>query len=146
MPLNDDLRQDLIDHGVYEEGEGSGYEVLAQLGVDPDSAFGDFCAHGTEASYIGAGGQEIDDIIWMAQNSGYLEGRESMLGALGLPADLLPLDAFEGGGGFFYSTANGGVYEIELGEKLQRVVAGDATPDWPNFEAFLSWFFFGREA
>lgn len=141
MALSEDIRNALIDEGVYVEGDGNGYELLDSLGVARDSAFADFVAHGTESTYMGVRGHEIDDIVWMTENSGYLENRESLRRALGIPAELLPLDAFEGGGGFFYSTADGGVYEVELGEKLQRVIAGEATPDWPGFEAFLRWFF-----
>lgn len=141
MPLNENLRRELINEDAYAEGDGDGYDLLESLGVDRDSPFADFCAHGTDATYVGAGGHEIDDIVWMIRNSGYLESRDTLREQLGLPAELLPLDAFEGGGGFFYSTADGGVYDIELGEKLQRVVSGDAAPDWPDFESFLRWFF-----
>jgi len=141
MTLSENLRQDLIAENAYAEGDGSGYELLEQLGVDRDSAFADFFAHGTDATYVGVHGHEIDDVIWMIENSGYLEALGSLRNALGLPPELLPLDPFEGGGGFFYSTTDGGVYEIELGEKLQSVVSGESAPDWPDFETFLRWFF-----
>lgn len=76
----------------------------------------------------------------MIENSSHLETRASLQSALGLPAALLPLSAF-GDGGLFWSTTTDGVYEIDLGDTPQRVISGEAAPDWPNFEEFLRWFF-----
>ena len=60
---------------------------------------------------------------------------------LGIPSEYLPLDSFEGEGGFFYNRNTGEVLEIELGEKLINFQNGKLSPQWKDFNSFLEWYF-----
>jgi hypothetical protein len=138
--LTQSVRNYLIENDLYDE-ESSGESLLSNLGVTPDSAFAEFYSHADEVTFMGSRDVEIDNIVWMIENSSYLENRASLLSALGLPLTFIPMDAFEGEGGFFYNTVNQGVYEITLGDKLAKVISGDLGPDWNDFNEFLIWYF-----
>ena len=66
---------------------------------------------------------------------------ESMRSALNLPEEYIPLDSFEGEGGFFYNRKTGEVLELELGQKLIDFQSGKLQPQWEDFNAFLEWYF-----
>ena len=61
--------------------------------------------------------------------------------ALNLPEEYIPLDSFEGEGGFFYNRKTGEVLELELGQKLIDFQSGKLQPQWKDFNAFLEWYF-----
>jgi hypothetical protein len=60
---------------------------------------------------------------------------------LGLPEAYIPLDSFEGEGGFFYNRQTGDVALVELGESIERFLSGESTPQWTSFNNFLEWYF-----
>lgn len=60
---------------------------------------------------------------------------------LGLPEAYIPLDSFEGEGGFFYNRQTGEVVLVELGESIERFLNGESEPQWADFNAFLEWYF-----
>ena len=64
-----------------------------------------------------------------------------MQSALNLPKEYIPLDSFEGEGGFFYNRKTGEVLELELGQKLIDFQNGQLKPQWKDFNSFLEWFF-----
>lgn len=138
--LTQSVKNYLIENELYEE-DSSGESLLANLGIAPDSAFAEFYSHASEVTFMGSRDVEIDNIVWMIENSSYLDNRASLLSALKLPSTFFPMDAFGGDGGFFYNTVDQGVYEITLGDKLAKVIAGEVGPDWNDFNAFLIWYF-----
>lgn len=64
-----------------------------------------------------------------------------MQSALKLPEEYIPLDSFEGEGGFFYNRLTGEVLELELGQKTIEFQKGKLLPQWKDFNEFLEWFF-----
>lgn len=120
MSLSEYTRQALINKGLHTAGSGQGHELLDPLGIDRDSAIADFFTHVTGVDYEGVNHHEIDDHVWFIENTSYLKDRKSRLSSLGLSDNFIPLDSFKGGGGCFYNTSDGGVYDIELGEPLRR--------------------------
>jgi len=76
--------------------------------------------------------QELYQICWFAINTNYDLAITFAHDALELPNEYIPLDSFEGEGGFFYNRSTGEVLEIELGQKLI---------DFHDFNSFVEWFF-----
>ena len=56
-----------------------------------------------------------------------------MQSALKLPEEYIPLDSFEGEGGFFYNRLTGEVLELELGQKTIEFQKGKLLPQWKDF-------------
>ncbi|NGZ76650.1 hypothetical protein [Saccharibacillus alkalitolerans] len=115
--------------------------ALAELGIDPASAFGRFHRHVEDAPTFPSRNREIYQIGWFALNTNYALSVRSAHEALGLPEAYIPLDAFEGEGGYFYNRETGEVADVSLGEPLRRLLAGIDSPRWTDFNAFLEWFF-----
>lgn len=139
--LSEEVRGWMIDEDVYDdEGDPDGVEDLVDLGAAPDSAFVDFYAHCGEASIMGEGPMELDGLVWMIRNAGWLETRMHALDALELPETMIQLSPLEGGA-FFYDALTGAVWDVEYGDKLTAARERTHAPDWPDFESFLVWFF-----
>jgi len=60
---------------------------------------------------------------------------------LGLPSQLILLDSFEGGGGYFYNTETGKVLHLQLGSTLPEFLNGYLEPQWKDFNSFIEYFF-----
>lgn len=80
-------------------------------------------------------------MCWFAINSTYFEQIENMRSLLNLPEEYIPLDSFEGEGGYFYNRLTGKVLELELGQKMIEFQTGSLQPQWKDFNVFLEWFF-----
>ena len=83
----------------------------------------------------------IDNICWYLIYSTYIQRTKSLQSYLALPEEYIPLDSFEGEGGFFYNRLTGEVLELELGQKLIDFQNGQLQPQWKDFNSFLEWFF-----
>lgn len=66
---------------------------------------------------------------------------ETMRSVFNLPEEYIPLDSFEGEGGFFYNRRTGEVLELTLGKVYNDFQQGKLKPQWSNFNTFLEWFF-----
>jgi hypothetical protein len=53
----------------------------------------------------------------------------------------MPLDRFEGGGGFFYNKEVSQVARLTLGEELKDFQAGNLKHQYSDFNPFIEWFF-----
>ncbi|OWR30348.1 hypothetical protein CDO73_10505 [Saccharibacillus sp. O23] len=115
--------------------------ALAELDIDPDSAFGRFHRHVEDMPTFLSRNREIYQIGWFALNTDYARSIRAAHEGLGLPEAYLPLDAFEGEGGFFYNRETGEVADVSLGEPLRRLLTGEERPRWASFNDFLKWFF-----
>lgn len=61
--------------------------------------------------------------------------------SLKLPQEYIPLDGFEGEGGYFYNRQTQQVLFITIGDRLEAFQKGELKPQWPDFNAFLEWYF-----
>lgn len=127
--------------GVYSEKEDKAYKkALIDLGIDLNSDFALFNLNTTEITFQGQCG-EIYNVCWFKIYSNDLSYGIERQAVLGIPSEYLPLDSFEGEGGFFYNRNTGEVLEIELGEKLINFQNGKLSPQWKDFNSFLEWYF-----
>jgi len=117
-------------------------EVLIDLDIQLNTSFAEFNLLTIGPTFQGRNCYELYNVCWFKIYSDDLEyGIESARNVLNLPEEYLPLDSFEGEGGFFYNRKTGEVLEIELGEKLNDFHNGSLTPQWKDFNSFLEWYF-----
>lgn len=115
-------------------------KVINELGIPNDSLFADFNLNTNAVTFSGLS-NDLYNVCWFTINSSYSEQIENMQSILNLPKEYIPLDSFEGEGGFFYNRKTGEVIELELGEKLKDFHEGKLLPQWKDFNDFLEWYF-----
>ena len=116
-------------------------DALRKLNIDLTSDFATFFLHVEDSPTFYGRHQELYQICWFAINTNYELAITFAHDALELPNEYIPLDSFEGEGGFFYNRSTGAVLEIELGQKLIDFQKGELQPQWHNFNSFAEWFF-----
>ncbi|WP_145409644.1 hypothetical protein [Paenibacillus xylanexedens] len=130
------------DQGWWHEDVPVDYEeALRKLGIDLESDFAQFYLHAEDGPTFYSRNQELYQICWFMVNTVYMEDITAAQLTLGLPEAYIPLDSFEGEGGFFYNRLTGEVILVELGESIERFLRGESTPQWADFSAFLEWYF-----
>lgn len=125
----------------YDELPQTYAEALQSVGIDLQTTFADFYLHVADGPTFYSRQQEIYQICWFILNTDYQLSVDRTHQSLKLPEEYIPLDAFEGGGGYFYNRATGEVLFISLGEKLQSFLNGELKPQWQDFNSFLEWYF-----
>ena len=116
-------------------------DALRKLNIDLTSDFATFFLHVEDSPTFYGRHQELYQICWFAINTNYDLAITFAHNALELPNEYIPLDSFEGEGGFFYNRLTGEVLEIELGQKLIDFQKGELQPQWYDFNSFVEWFF-----
>lgn len=116
-------------------------DALRKLNIDPTTDFATFFLHVEDSPTFYGRHQELYQICWFAINTNYELAITFAHDALELPNEYIPLDSFEGEGGFFYNRSTGAVLEIELGQKLIDFQKGELQPQWHDFNSFAEWFF-----
>ena len=116
-------------------------DALRKLNIDLTSDFATFFLHVEDSPTFYGRHQELYQICWFAINTNYELAITLAHDALELPNEYIPLDSFEGEGGFFYNRSTGAVLEIELGQKLIDFQKGELQPQWHDFNSFVEWFF-----
>lgn len=116
-------------------------DALRKLNIDLTSDFATFFLHVEDSPTFYGRHQELYQICWFAINTNYELAITFAHDALELPNEYIPLDSFEGEGGFFYNRSTGAVLEIELGQKLIDFQKGELQPQWHDFNSFVEWFF-----
>ncbi|MFC2265733.1 MAG: hypothetical protein ACFNM7_11040 [Prevotella conceptionensis] len=116
-------------------------DALRKLDIDLTTDFATFFLHVEDSSTFYGRHQELYQICWFAINTNYELAITFAHYALELPNEYIPLDSFEGEGGFFYNRSTGEVLEIELGQKLIDFQKGELHPQWHDFNSFAEWFF-----
>ena len=116
-------------------------DALRKLNIDLTSDFATFFLHVENSPTFYGRHQELYQICWFAINTNYDLAITFAHDALELPNEYIPLDSFEGEGGFFYNRSTGAVLEIELGQKLIDFQKGELQPQWHDFNSFVEWFF-----
>ena len=124
-----------------EEEKQEYTNALIDLNISLKSAFADFNLETYGPTFSGRG-IELYNVCWFKIYSDDLDyGIESAHNVLKLPNEYIPLDSFEGEGGFFYNRKTEEVLELELGQKLIDFQSGKLQPQWKDFNSFLEWFF-----
>lgn len=116
-------------------------DALRKLNIDLTTDFATFFLHVEDSPTFYGRHQELYQICWFAINTNYELAITFAHDALELPNEYIPLDSFEGEGGFFYNRSTGAVLEIELGQKLLDFQKGELQPQWHDFNSFVEWFF-----
>lgn len=116
-------------------------DALRKLNIDLTTDFATFFLHVEDCPTFYGRHQELYQICWFAINTNYELAITFAHNALELPNEYIPLDSFEGEGGFFYNRSTGEVLEIELGQKLINFQKGELQPQWHDFNSFVEWFF-----
>lgn len=116
-------------------------DALRKLNIDLTTVFATFFLHVEDSPTFYGRHQELYQICWFAINTNYELAITFAHDALELPNEYIPLDSFEGEGGFFYNRSTGAVLEIELGQKLIDFQKGELQPQWHDFNSFVEWFF-----
>lgn len=116
-------------------------DALRKLDIDLTTDFATFFLHVENSPTFYGRHQELYQICWFAINTNYELAITFAHDALELPNEYIPLDSFEGEGGFFYNRSTGAVLEIELGQKLIDFQKGELQPQWHDFNSFVEWFF-----
>lgn len=116
-------------------------DALRKLNIDLTTDFATFFLHVEDSPTFYGRHQELYQICWFAINTNYDLAITFAHDALELPNEYIPLDSFEGEGGFFYNRSTGEVLEIELGQKLIDFQKGELQPQWHDFNSFAEWFF-----
>ena len=124
--LSERVKEYLKEKGLYDESEDADYQkVMDDLGIKLDTPFAQFNLYTNDITFSGKY-NDLYNVCWFALN---------------LPEEYIPLDSFEGEGGFFYNRKTGEVLELELGQKLIDFQSGKLQPQWKDFNAFLEWYF-----
>lgn len=116
-------------------------DALLSIGVDIDSDFAQFYLHVEDSATFYSRNQEIYQICWFSINPNYQLDLKRTYDSLKIPQNYIPLDNFEGGGGYFYNKDTEEVLFVSLGEKLNDFLNGRLIPQWKNFNMFIEWFF-----
>ena len=116
-------------------------DALRKLNIDLTTDFATFFLHVEDSPTFYGRHQELYQICWFAINTNYELAITFAHDTLELPNEYIPLDSFEGEGGFFYNRSTGAVLEIELGQKLIDFQKGKLQPQWHELNSFVEWFF-----
>ncbi|WP_376776925.1 hypothetical protein [Flavobacterium covae] len=125
----------------YEDYTEKYEQALTNLNIDLSSDFAIFFLHVEDGPTFFSRYREIYQVCWFVINSNYQLDLDRTHQILNLPSEFMPLDSFEGQGGFFYNKLTGAVFELELGQKILDFQNGKLAPQWDSFNDFLEWFF-----
>lgn len=139
--LLEKIKNYLIESEFYDGTEDETYQkAMSDLGIDLQTPFAQFHIYTNQVTFLGKRA-ELYNVCWFAINSTYYQQMESMRSIFKLPEEYIPLDSFEGEGGFFYNRNTGEVLELTLGKVYEDFQQGKLKPQWPDFNTFLEWFF-----
>lgn len=140
--LSNKVKEYCQQKGWWHESVPEEYKTALQsINVDLASDFAEFYLHAEDLHTFLSRKREIYQVCWFILNSHYQQSVTSAHESLKLPEAYIPLSTFDEDG-FFYNRSTGEVLHLEVGEKLVRLFeTGQVTPDWPDFNSFLEWYF-----
>jgi len=124
---------------IVRQNKQGGLHALNQLGVDPNSEFGEFYME-YQGSFIGPRPvAELLDIEGPAipaipDQTEYSQDRYQ------LPEKFLALTSDESEGMYLYNKDDQAVYDFDLGE-YKDFINGKIPARWESFNSFLAWYF-----
>lgn len=125
----------------FDDASESYRAELQKLGISESSEFGEFFLHAEDGPTFLSGGIEIYQVCWFSKNTNFQLALQRAHNTLSLGFEYIPLDSFEGEGGFFYNKETEEVVELSLGKNLADFKSGKLTPQWTKFSDFLEFFF-----
>ena len=125
----------------YDDASPDYEEELIKLGIDIGSDCAEFYLHAEDGPTFSSGGHELYQLAWFSKNTKFDLALKRTHDTLGLSVDYIPLDSFEGQGGYFYNSRTGEVVETSLGARLEDFKAGRFDPQWSNFNSFIECYF-----
>lgn len=139
--LSEKIKKYLVENNLYDNTEDISYQkAMKSLKIDINSSFAEFNLNTNPITFSGRKG-DLYNICWFYVNSSYENQINAFRENFHIPQEYLPLDSFEGGGGFFYNRKTEQVVELELGEKLENFYNGIIDTKWNSFNDFLEWYF-----
>lgn len=140
--LSDKVRNFCLQKGWWYEDASPDYEAeLIKLGIDMGSDCAEFYLHAEDGPTFSSRGHELYQLGWFSKNTKFDLALKSAHDILGLDVNYIPLDSFEGEGGYFYNSKTGEVVELSLGVSLEDFKAGRFSPQWSNFSSFIEFYF-----
>lgn len=128
--------------GWWYDDASSDYEVeLLKLGIDLHSDCAEFYLHAEDGPTFLSNGHELYQLCWFSRNTNFDLALQRTHHTLGLCAEYIPLDSFEGESGYFYNSKTGEVVELSLGKSLEDFKSGNSSPQWRNFNDFIECYF-----
>ena len=116
--------------------------ALRELGIDPNSAIGQFYIHAEDGPTFTSKGVVLYHICWFLLFSTYELDMLRSSDGLGLPKEFIPLDSFEGEVGFFYNKQTEEVFQFSLNRNRSTENSTQLTTlaKWDTFDLFLDWY------
>lgn len=140
--LSDKVKDFCRQKGWWYDDSSPEYESeLVKLGVDLSSDCAEFYLHAEDGPTFSSSGHELYQLGWFSKNTKFYLALQRTHRTLGLSVEYIPLDSFEGEGGYFYNLKTGEVVEISLGADLEAFKAGGLHPQWKSFNDFLEFYF-----
>ena len=140
--LSDKVKQMSQSRGWWYNDTTQEYiDALLSIDIDLTSDFAQFYLHIEDGATFCSRKQEIYQICWFIINSDYQFDLKRTHESLKIPQEYIPLDSFEGGGGYFYNRKTGEVIFVNLGEELNLFLSDELNSQWKEFNTFIEWFF-----
>lgn len=140
--LSSKVKNYAIQQGWWDDSSPAAYEkALLDLGVDIHSDFAEFFLHAEDGPTFLGRNQEIYQVCCFFLNSNYSSDVIFAHNVLKITDEYLPLDSFEGEGGFFYNKATGKVVYFSLKNEVKEKNNDGFSLQWDSFSEFLEWFF-----
>ena len=114
--------------------------ALRELGIDPNSAIGQFYIHAEDGPTFTSKGVVLYHICWFLLFSTYELDMLRASDGLGLPKEFIPLDSFEGEVGFFYNKQTEEVFQFSLNRSTENSTQLTTLAKWDTFDLFLDWY------
>ncbi|WP_249659141.1 hypothetical protein ACI51X_05110 [Pectobacterium versatile] len=140
--ISNKVKEYLKENGWWFDDSTELYEnALLSVGISIESDIAYFFLHAESGTTFKGKKNDIYQLCWFIINTDYQLNIKSAHEGLRLPDEYIPLDGFEGGGGYFYNRKTGEVVELELGDKLVMFLNGELKPQWVDFNSFIEDFF-----
>lgn len=118
----------------YEEPSDSYVAALTKEGLVYETDAGRFFAHAEDGPEFLTSRGRFYQLAWHILNTKLEATAPSLSRSVGLEANFVTLDGFEGGAGYFYDRATGEVILLRLNNK-------NLVLRWESFSLFLEYFF-----
>ena len=104
MMLSEKVKEMVEDQDwCYVELPQSYTDALQSIGIDLQTTFATFYLHLADGSTFYSRNEELYQICWFILNTDYQRSLDMAHQSLKLPQEYIPLNAFEGEGGYFYN-------------------------------------------
>lgn len=110
--------------------------------IYPNLVFDEVRAELEDPFSFAAGGEPFEEDPWespIGNSTAFVRATWEV------PDDFVCISSIEGEGAYLYRIGSEAIYDFDLGQS-EPLAAGEITPRWPNFFAFLNWYLVGDSA